>query len=325
MLRSMSPGMTLVIPAPNAWLGPSDATDGKLDSYVNLLRQLTFELDAFGDSAESTALFALLERIQIPLERRPYPYHNQPYSPAYYDVWPKRSAGAMLRQHAEVLVHRQEQPERRSGESWPGHPRVQLPPAWAPISPALANDIAHAAKKVLDARVASLIQPRSARFDQRLRPAKAARPGRYDESGPMYRIRAFARVREHDHCPTRTVWSDASAPFSIAPWYEGIGAPPVQIALPDPQDREFLARLKPNVAFAVPGNLFDMLQSNDPKALLAGKGQKGSLELDWICGFNIPIITICAFIVLNIVLSLLDIFLRWMMLVKVCIPVPRKS
>jgi hypothetical protein len=324
MLRSMTAGMTLVVPRPNAWLDPSEAVDDRLAPWLNLLRQLTYELDAFGDSPQSKALFALLEKIQIPLEHYSSAF-SRPYEPSYYEVWPTRSAGTMLRQHADVLVYRKDAPDRRPGESWPGYPRVQMPPAWAPIGAALVNDIAHAAKTMLDSRVASLVQPHAARFDQRRRPAKAARPGRYDESGPMYRIRAFARVRHHEHCPTRTVWSEPSAPFAIAPWYEGIGAPPVQVALPDPHDGDFLKQLKPNVAFAVPGNLFDMLQKNSAKDLLEGKGGKGSLELDWICAFNIPILTICAFICFNIILSVLDLFLHWSAMVKVCIPVPRKS
>ncbi len=34
--------------------------------------------------------------------------------------------------------------------------------------------------------------------------------------------------------------------------------------------------------------------------LALGKGPSAGPAISWICGFNIPIITICAFIVLNI-------------------------
>jgi len=48
----------------------------------------------------------------------------------------------------------------------------------------------------------------------------------------------------------------------------------------------------------------------------------GGLNLSWICSFNIPIITICAFFVLNIFLSLLNIVFFWLPFVKICIPIP---
>ena len=51
----------------------------------------------------------------------------------------------------------------------------------------------------------------------------------------------------------------------------------------------------------------------------------GGIEIGWLCSFSLPIITLCAFIVLNIFISLLDFFLRWMMWIKICIPIPRSK
>lgn len=124
-----------------------------------------------------------------------------------------------------------------------------------------------------------------------------------------------------------TVWSDYSQRFTIAPWYEANDLPPVQIALPNVLSPSALRQLKPNVAFAVPKELFNFLQANHPKKLLGGEGSDGSSggsALDWICSFNIPIITLCAFIVLNIFLQLFDIIFRWLPYIKVCIPFPRR-
>ncbi len=59
----------------------------------------------------------------------------------------------------------------------------------------------------------------------------------------------------------------------------------------------------------MPPSLQDLL-SGSPKDLIDGKGGTGTLGLGWICSFSIPIITICAFIVLNIFLSLFDLCLR---------------
>jgi hypothetical protein len=61
------------------------------------------------------------------------------------------------------------------------------------------------------------------------------------------------------------------------------------------------------------------------KKLAEGEGSTSGLEVGWICTFSLPIITLCAFIVLNIFLSLFDLFLRWMMFIKICIPIPKKG
>jgi hypothetical protein len=41
-----------------------------------------------------------------------------------------------------------------------------------------------------------------------------------------------------------------------------------------------------------------------------------------ICSFSIPIITLCALIVLMIFLSLLNIIFWWMPFLKICFPIP---
>ena len=118
-----------------------------------------------------------------------------------------------------------------------------------------------------------------------------------------------------------------SEPFTIAPWYAPSEAPPAIVPLPDAMDRNALKAMKPNVAFAVPRKLADFMNGNDAKDLVSGDGNAGSsgIELDWICSFSIPIITLCAFICLNIFLSLFDLIFRWMAFIKICIPVPRKA
>lgn len=150
--------------------------------------------------------------------------------------------------------------------------------------------------------------------------------GRFGEEGRRYRLRAFVRVKQDDRCPPETVWSDYSEPFTIAPWYDNNGAPPVQIALPD-VTKDFLKKMKPNVAFAVPEGLFNLLQG-DAKSLADGKKVTPSpkLGIQWLCSFSLPLITICAFIVLNIFLQLFNIIFQWLLYIKICIPIPgRKS
>ena len=155
--------------------------------------------------------------------------------------------------------------------------------------------------------------------------ALKGKPGRFDERGATYAVRAFVRLKPDGVCPAKTLWCDYSEPFVIAPWYEGSGAPPVLIPLPDATDRDMLKALKPNVAFVVPPALQSLAGIN-PKDMLDGKGKpEGGLTLDWICGFNIPTITICAFIVLSIFLGLFNLIFQWMLFIKICIPFPKKK
>jgi hypothetical protein len=67
------------------------------------------------------------------------------------------------------------------------------------------------------------------------------------------------------------------------------------------------------------------MQGASLSGLMNGGGGGGGLSLDWICGFNIPLITICAFFVLNIFLSLLNIVFFWLPIIKICIPFPAPS
>ena len=201
-----------------------------------------------------------------------------------------RPAGDELGRATEILVRR-------------GAGQLTLPTRWPPVSAALAERIATGFKAAMESRLAAIVPRR----------------GRFDDLDALYRARAFVRISREDGCPPVLVWSAPSEPFTIAPWYE-TGAP-VEITLPG---LESLKNLKPNVAFRMPESLFNVLQSNNLKDLTAGNGSSGGpgIGLGWICSFSIPIITFCAFIVLNIFLSLFDIIFRWLLFVKICLPVP---
>ena len=285
------------VPYPNAVLSASDATrvlaagkgatgeeDSLLWDYIDMLRQLALELNAFGETPEAKALHALLDTIQLPYQS----------GSGQYATYSTRAAGAELQRATRVLV------DRVAGEE------VRMPRYWPSIPFALGESIITAAKGVLDTRLAAVKQHEA----------------RYGDARRQYRVRAFVRVRQPDGCPDHTVWSDYSEPFTIAPWYEGNGVPAAPVQLPDITDA-FLKKVKPNVSFAVPDKLFNFLRANDPKSILEGKAKKADASgLNWICGFNIPIITICAFIVLNIFLALLHMVFFWLPFVKICIPFP---
>ncbi len=193
----------------------------------------------------------------------------------------------------------------------PGGLSVRRPQTWPAISTTLADQIATKLRQ-------SAGEIELATF------ASDKGGGRYDDPKARYVVRAFIRVKQPCNCPPKIVWSPYSEEFRIVPWHESGPVPPVPVALPDPFDPDFLKNAKPNVAFNVPASLANFL-NQDPLSFLKGNAKKGgsSFTLDWICGFSIPIITICAFIVLNIFLSLFNLIFFWLPFVKICIPFPR--
>jgi hypothetical protein len=141
---------------------------------------------------------------------------------------------------------------------------------------------------------------------------------KFDVLSAQYAVRAFIRVRGHESCPPKLVWSEYSENFRILPWWESDG-PAAKIALPDISD---LKKIKPSVAVQMPATIANLLKG-DPKKLAEGDGENNPIGLAWICSFSIPAITICAFIVLSIFLALLNLIFGWLAWIKLCIPIPR--
>lgn len=190
--------------------------------------------------------------------------------------------------------------------------RMPVDLLWPQIDETTAAALRKQAKRALQSRLQGLVPTR-----QR---------GRFEDPESVYRVRAFVRVLGEPGCPPHLYWSSYSHPFRIAPWYEPAPDKALisDVQLP-PIDRDLLKRLRPNVTFRVPKVLFNVLKDNAPDAFIDGSAREGggSPDFDWICGFNIPIITLCAFIVLFIFLALLNIIFWWLPFVKICIPFPR--
>jgi hypothetical protein len=185
-------------------------------------------------------------------------------------------------------------------------PTITLPTSWDPL---VGYDIA------------LLITSLRARSKLMLMPE-----GRFQDAASRYRLRVFLRVKsEHPNCPPKLVWSAYSPQFQIAQWFESSGRPHVPVTLPDPTDRSFLKNVKPDCSFAVPKGLMSAMQGSTMSGLMNGAAGGQKMTIDWLCSFSIPLITICAFFVLNIFLSLLNIVFFWMAFIKICIPIPSKK
>src|SRR5262249_20391006 len=126
--------------------------------------------------------------------------------------------------------------------------------------------------------------------------------------------------------PPDLFWTQPTAEFQIAPWFDSGPGPMPVVPLPDPFGPGGLSRFKPNVGFALPSSIVDVVRNNSPDDLIKGNGQRGpSFGIGWLCGFNIPLITLCAFIVLSIFLSLFQIIFWWLAFIKICIPIPKRE
>ena len=188
-------------------------------------------------------------------------------------------------------------------------PSITMPNAWDGFSSSDAAEILAALTSLLQTRSSQVLAPM----------------GRFQDATRLYRMRFFLRIKSHTAgCAPKLVWSKPSDPFRIAAWHESGGRSQPPVPLPDPTDRNFLKNAKPNCSFAVPAGLMNAMQGTKLSDLSSGSaGPPGSgIQLNWICGFNIPLITICAFFVLNIFLILLNMIFFWLPFIKICIPFP---
>lgn len=188
-------------------------------------------------------------------------------------------------------------------------PTLTMPTAWDSLSDNDQGALVSAMVAALTPRSQTMLAPQ----------------GRFQDSQRLYKLRMFFRIKaEGSACPPQLVWSQYSEPFRIAAWHETGNRPHPPIPLPDPTSA-FMKNAKPNCSFQVPANLMSAMQGTSLSGLMSGTGGGPSLKVDWICGFNIPLITICAFFVLNIFLSLLNIIFFWLPFIKICIPLPSVS
>lgn len=269
-------------------LGRDQASDPALADFIDMLGKVVVGWGLLDDTPGARALRQALDRLDVEdADNR------------------TRKLGDTIEQAARVLLH---------GDAG----SFRMPLRWAAITAQSASAIAAAVHAAANQQLAA-VRPRETRFE---------------DEATVYRARAFVRVDQHgagadgdgagagEDCPPALVWSEYTEAFQIAAWWRNGPGRPTLIALPDPTPQN-LRELKPNVAFKLSPGLFDLLRRNTPGDFLDGKATAGvGIGLQWICGFNIPIITLCAFIVLFIFLVLLNIVFWWLPFVRVCIPLP---
>jgi hypothetical protein len=263
----------------------STTDQDQFKTFLTLLNTMAIEFGIFDEDAsnESKALLSILNQFSVTFQDKKTKTTTQQH------------LGDFLHHAKAVLL-----------DDDPNSPTLLMPSSWPQIGDK-EKDILTAVKNVVQRKLSAIPRNR----------------GRFQNPDRVYQLRAFIRVKHDDNCPPKIIWSDPSSYFKIAAWYDGPGVPTPPVVLPDPTDRNALKKLKPNVSFGVPSGLFNAMQGVSLDGLMKGNKGGGGLNLDWICGFNIPIITLCAFFVLNIFLSLLNIVFFWLPFVKICIPIPK--
>lgn len=157
-------------------------------------------------------------------------------------------------------------------------------------------------------------------------PDQAPRMPKYDPNGgDAYIIRC---VYERPCCTgiEKQTVSDPSLPFQIAPFYD-VEAPAREVRIVMPADTSIAAlrKYKKNVSVIVSDQLRNQLERIRGLKLKdvedGNIGEPGGFSFGMICTLSIPIITICALILLIIIIQILNIIFWWIPFVKVCFPI----
>lgn len=157
------------------------------------------------------------------------------------------------------------------------------------------------------------------------RPAPVGLPKFSAEAGDQYVLRY---VYERAQCdpPHRHV-SRPTLPFELAPFFDP-EAPGrnIRVGLPVDVSIAGLRKFRKNVGFIMSKELNEKVEElkGKEKATLDNdvSTSNAGVDIGWICSFSLPIITICAFILLMIIVIVLNLVFWWIPFLKICFPIP---
>jgi hypothetical protein len=118
------------------------------------------------------------------------------------------------------------------------------------------------------------------------------------------------------------VVSKPSQPFQLAGFFDpDAPARPVRIAMPVDTSPQGLRKFPRSVSVMISDQLKQQMERvKGITELEKGELNNPDLEFGMICSLSIPIITICALILLMIIVQLLNIVFWWLPFFKICIP-----
>lgn len=141
---------------------------------------------------------------------------------------------------------------------------------------------------------------------------------------PWFVVRCvFLRPRCGPEC--QALLSAPTAAFRMASFFDPDAPARLHpVALPADTSPAALRRYAKGASFTVSGQLAAQMERiRGLKQLAEGDvGAPGGIGIGTVCSFSIPIITLCAFIVLMIFVQLLNLVFWWLPFLKICFPVP---
>lgn len=130
--------------------------------------------------------------------------------------------------------------------------------------------------------------------------------------------------------PPRRWISHPTVSFQMAAFFDTEApARPIRIELPTDTSLAAMRKFQKGVGFVISNSLrnkMEMIVGKEKTLLKDGAvNGEGGWSLGMICSLSIPIITICAFILLFILVFVLNIIFWWIPLFRICLPIPKKG
>ncbi|HJV27956.1 MAG TPA: hypothetical protein VJ673_19910 [Aromatoleum sp.] len=133
------------------------------------------------------------------------------------------------------------------------------------------------------------------------------------------RFVAVPFVRWEDECGCEQVaWGPASRVFRVASPFDPEAQRPTTVVLPSLDD--FKRGLPRGVAMLAPKSLADVLRKISPGIDMKGDGPGNRSGACWSFSFSLPAITLCAMLMLMVVINMLNLFLGWLPWVFLALP-----
>lgn len=133
------------------------------------------------------------------------------------------------------------------------------------------------------------------------------------------RFVAVPFVRWADDCGCeRVTWGPASRVFRVASPFEPEAQRPTTVILPSLDDLK--RGLPRGVAMLAPKSLADVLRKISPGVDMKGDGPGNNCGACWSFSFSLPAITLCAMLMLMVVINMLNLFLGWLPWVFLALP-----
>ena len=123
------------------------------------------------------------------------------------------------------------------------------------------------------------------------------------------------------------VMSEPSQPFLLGSFFDAEApARRVQVALPVDTSPAALRKFDKGVAFLISDELGkQMSRIQGLSDMVDGTPQQPGADVGMMCSFSIPIITICAMMLLMVIMKALNLVFFWIPFFKICFPVPLKG